>query len=152
MTYSEFQAAILRLNSHQLKRVTDQVISCLRLNGELESTRPDCCPVCNDVSGRFIKKGFLNGKQRYQCKTCGHRFTYNTKLITSNSHQPVESWITLIEDTFSLKSLDKIAENIDVCRDTAFHMRHKLLSYLETMMNGNTQFESLIDPMGQDST
>ena len=75
------------------------------------------------VYNRVIKsKGILRGKQRFQCKSCGRKFTYDTKQLTSNSHQPMESWIVVLEDTLSLASLDSTAEKIGVCHTTAFRI------------------------------
>ena len=77
---------------------------------------------------RVIKsKGILRGKQRFQCKSCGRKFTYDTKQLTSNSHQPMESWIVVLEDTLSLASLDSTAEKIGVCHTTAFRINRLFL-------------------------
>ena len=71
------------------------------------------------VYNRVIKsKGILRGKQRFQCKSCGRKFTCDTKQLTSNSHQPMESWIVVLEDTLSLASLDSTADKIGVCHTT----------------------------------
>lgn len=51
--------------------------------------------------------------------------------------------MVFIEDTLSLKTLDKCAEHISVCHTTAFYMRQKLLAFLEeavqsSMLSGCT--------------
>ena len=117
----------------------------LSLNKELTEIKLDCCPYCGDKYARFIRKGIQRGKQRFQCKSCGHKFTYDSKQVTSNSQQPVESWIVVLEDTLALKSLGSTAERIGVCHSTAFHMRHKLLFYMEAAMDGTEPLEALIE-------
>ena len=77
--------------------------------------------------------------------SCGKKFTYDSKQLTSNSHQPVESWVVVLEDTLSLASLDSTAEKIGVCHSTAFHMRHKLLVYMEELTEQSEPLEALIE-------
>ena len=145
MTLSDLQKALQVLNSYQIAQVTLQVTEYLKLNEELKQTQPSVCPVCNSRDARFIKKGFQAKKQRYQCKGCGSKFTYDTKQITSHSHQPVESWVTMIEDTLSLTPLDKTAEKIAVCHETAFNMRHKLLAFMEIVNNSAALLDELVE-------
>ena len=65
MTLTELQNALSSLNNYQMDRISDQVKNYMQLNNELLRTRPTFCPICNDENDRFIKKGFLHGKQRY---------------------------------------------------------------------------------------
>ena len=133
MTLTDLQTAVWGLNPYQIEQVSSQVAKYLKLNEELKQTRSTVCPVCGTVDARFIKKGLQAGKQRYQCKECGSKFTYDTKQLTAHSHQPIDSWITMIEDTLSLKPMDETAEKISVCHETSFNMRHKLLAFMEIM-------------------
>ena len=145
MTFADLQAAILGLNSYQVEQISAQVVQYLKLNEELKKTRPDSCPVCGKADARFIKKGFQGNKQRYKCKDCGRKFTYDTKQITSNAHQSADSWIKVIEDTLSLTPLDETAEKIGVCHETAFNMRHKLLVFMESMTGSATLLDELVE-------
>ena len=79
------------------------------------------------------------------CKACGKKFTYDINQITAHSHQPVDAWITVIEDTLAMKSLDETAGKIGVCHETAFNMRHKLLAYLETMIETAKPPDELVE-------
>ena len=83
MTLAELQAAIAGLNSYQIDQIATQIVKHLNLNGELKNTRPTVCPYCGRSDVRFIKKGMQGGKQRYQRKGCGSKFTCDTKQITS---------------------------------------------------------------------
>lgn len=145
MTLADLQTAIEGLNSYQIDQIAMQVTKYMKLNDELKQTHPAACPICNIADGQFIKKGFQAGKQRYQCKCCKSKFTYDTKQLTSHSHQTVDSWITMIEDTLSITSLDKTAEKIGVCHETAFNMRHKLLAFMEIMVESNALLDELVE-------
>jgi transposase-like protein len=91
MTYRDLQAVIPTLNAYQIDQLSAQVIKYLKLNEALKDTYPTVCPVCGKADGQFIKKGVQARKQRYQCKDCGRKFTYDAKQITANSHQTVQS-------------------------------------------------------------
>ena len=145
MTLKELQECIAKLNPYQFEQVSAQVIRYLSLNEQLRKTRPERCPCCGQSQEWLIKKGFQAGKQRYQCKACGHKFTYDTKQITAHSHQPIDSWIIVIEDTLSMTPLDTTARKIGVCHETAFNMRHKLLAYLETMLESAEPTDELVE-------
>ena len=145
MTFTDLQAVIPELSPYQIDQISAQVARYMKLNEELRNTRPTVCPICRRADVRFIKKGIQASKQRYQCKGCGRKFTYDTKQLTSNSHQSADSWITVIEDTLSMTSLDETAEKIGVCHETAFNMRHKLLAYMESMTESFALLDELVE-------
>ena len=145
MTLAELQAAIPELNAYQIDQITAQIVNYLNLNEELKNTRPAVCPCCGKSDVEFIKKGFQAGKQRYQCKGCGSKFTYDTKQITAHSHQSIDAWVTVIEDTLSLRPQDETAGKIGVCHETSFNMRHKLLAFLETMTESEIVLDELVE-------
>ena len=145
MTLADLQEAILKLNPYQVEHISAQVIKYLNLNEELKDTHPTECPCCGSSDARFIKRGKQAGKQRYQCSACGSRFAYDAKQITAHSHQSIDSWVKLIEDTLSFKSLDETAKTIGVCHETAFNMRHKLLAFLESMVNEGEVLDDLVE-------
>ena len=139
MTHRELQTMLKQLSKYQINQISQTTQRFLALNQELTEIEPDTCPCCGQQNAVFIRKGILRGKQRFQCKSCGRKFTYDTKQLTSNSHQPMESWIVVLEDTLSLASLDSTAEKIGVCHTTAFRMRHKLLIYMEEVVTSSEQ-------------
>lgn len=145
MTHKELRTMLKQLNEYQLKQISQAAMRFLTLNQELAEIAPDACPCCGDQNAVFIRKGVQCGRQRFQCKSCGRKFTYDTKQLTSNSHQPMESWVIVLEDTLSLASLDSTAEKIGVCHSTAFHMRHKLLVYMEEIVTSSAPLEALIE-------
>ena len=145
MTRKELQTMLKQLSEYQVNQISQTMQRFLALNQELAEIEPDTCPCCGDQKAVFIRKGIMRGKQRFQCKSCGRKFTYDTKQLTSNSHQPMESWIVVLEDTLSLASLNSTAEKIGVCHSTAFRMRHKLLVYMEEVVTSSSPLEALIE-------
>lgn len=145
MTITELQTAISELNTYQIEQIATQIAKYLNLNEELKNTRPTVCPRCGRSDVPFIKKGMHGGKQRYQCKGCGRKFTYDAEQITAHSHQSINAWITVIEDTLSLRPLDETAEKIGVCHETSFNMRHKLLAFLETVTESEIVLDELVE-------
>lgn len=133
------------LSEKQVERLCVLATEYLDLNAELEDTTPKNCPCCMNPESRFIKKGFSGRKQRYQCKSCGKKFTYDAGKITAFSHQSEEKWVIFIQDTVSLKSIDECAFNISVSHPTAFYMRHKLLSFLEKVIIEDHILEGIIE-------
>ena len=144
MTQKDLRKVLQQLNEYQLQQISQTAVRFLALNQELADIEPASCPCCGEEA-TFIRKGFLRGKQRFQCKSCGKKFTYDSKKLTSNSHQPVESWLVVLEDTLALASLDSSAEKIGVCHSTAFNMRHKLLVYMEKVLDDSAPLEPLIE-------
>lgn len=129
MSESGLATEISTLTEYQVKQITAQVKEYLQLNHDLQDTTPQVCPFCKE-HGSFIKKGFSGRKQRYQCKCCGKKFTYDALQLTYWSRQTPDKWATLIEDTISLQPLTKVEEDLEVSHPTAQNMRHKLLVFL----------------------
>lgn len=145
MTRKDLKNAIDQLSPYQINVLSQHAAKYLDLNERLQNTRPAVCPKCSAENTLLIKKGFSRGKQRYQCKCCGKKFTYDTMQITSHSHQPVESWIVVMEDTLALEPLKNTELRIGVSHETAFHMRHKLLAYLEQLVRPAASLSALIE-------
>lgn len=134
-----------KLSEQQVEQLTGIALEYLELNAQLEDTTPKSCPCCKRDDAHFIKKGFSRRKQRYQCKSCGKKFTYDVGKITAYSQQTEETWAVFIKDTLSLKSLDECADNISVCHQTSFNMRHKLLAFLEEALKTDELLEGTIE-------
>lgn len=145
MTRTALKKAISQLTNYQVDRIQSIVLDYLFLNHELENVRPEVCPHCGANGFSLIKKGFSRGKQRFQCKCCQKKFTYDALQITSHSHQPLEAWILALESTLRLDSLEETARVVGVCRSTAFYMRHKLLVFMEQALNGAETLDILVE-------
>lgn len=94
-------------------------------------------PDCVFCSGEHVKKiGKKDGRQRYQCLSCGKTFSETTHTIMENSHASKDKWRQVIADTVDGNPLDHTAEVLGIHHETAFVMRHKVLlgivKYLES--------------------
>ena len=145
MARNELLTILGQLDEQQISKLQEHAEKYLQINTELNDTTPDICPCCKSTTSRFVKKGFSRRKQRYQCKECRKRFTYDVGRITSFSHQPETSWTTFIADTISLKSIDYSASHIGVCHATAFYMRQKLLAFLEDTLKEGVVLDGMIE-------
>lgn len=144
MSNVALMSMIEQLTDYQVSQIRKMAENFLTVKEELNDTTPKSCPCCKSADAVFIKKGFSGRKQRYQCKTCGKKFTYDAGKITAFSHQSEDKWAVFIEDTLSLKTLDQCAEHIAVCHSTAFFMRQKFLAFLEEAVKSN-QLNGLIE-------
>ena len=75
------------------------------------------CPHCG--SFKYNKFGLDKGSKRYQCKECKRTFTEYTGTWLSKIHkkQLAEDYIKLMNEE---KSLDKIKDELDINKKTAF--------------------------------
>lgn len=145
MARNELIAILANLEEHQIAQLQEQAERFLHINKELNDTKPHSCPCCKVTTANFIKKGFSGRKQRYQCKECGKKFTYDAGKLTAFSHHTKYAWETFIEDTLSFCSIDKCAEHIGVCHVTAFYMRQKLLAFLEKVVLQSEMLDGIIE-------
>ncbi len=88
MTHKELRTMLKQFNEYQLKQISQAAMRFLALNQELAEIEPDVCPCCGDQNAAFIRKGVQCGRQRFQCKSCGRKFTYDTKQLTSTPINP----------------------------------------------------------------
>lgn len=91
MTHKELRTMLKQLSEYKVKQISQAAMRFLALNQDLAEIEPDICPYCRDQNAVFIRKGIQAGKRRFQCKSCGRRFTYDRKQLTTHSPQPMES-------------------------------------------------------------
>lgn len=91
------------------------------------------CPHCNSIS--FVKNGKKNSSQRYICKDCSKTFTDTNKTILFSSKKYIHVWQKYIHCMIEKYSLHKTAKICDICVDTAFNWRHKILDALQNTMS-----------------
>jgi len=119
---------------YQKERLYREILDFIQFNAFVQSAHYAVCPVCGVNEPRIIKKGFLNGKQRYQCKECGYKFVSTRGKLSYNSKQSEEHWSIFILDTLNAVPLLQTAAELDCYVDTIFNMRHKLLILLEKLI------------------
>lgn len=85
------------------------------------------CPYCK--SEKVLKRGKQKGVQMYQCKSCVKWYseTTGTALWDIKLKTKWQGYLRCMEQGMSLKA---IAQELEICIQTAFNWRHKILSSL----------------------
>lgn len=122
------------LTNFQKEQLYREIINYIEYNHFVNDQTYRICPVCGHKDPSIIKRGFLNGKQRYQCKHCMKRFVSTKGKLNYNSQQSQASWSMVITDTLNAVPLLYTAAQLDCAVDTVFHMRHKFLILLEQLI------------------
>lgn len=142
MRTKELVNMMKELSDYQKDRIETIMNDFIQLNDFCETKTPTACPNCGKIHKRFIKKGFANKKQRYQCKECGKKFVYDKGQLTYHSQQTADIWADLISDTLQMNPISYTAAKLNLSTVTIFYMRHKFLTMLETLLDStNTQLE-----------
>jgi len=126
--------------------VLDELLAAYELEGivleeakeEVKSKRKKKpCPHCSSTN--VYRRGKQNGSQTYQCNSCkkNYRETTGTPLYKIQIKEKWQSYLSLMEQGMPIK---KIAKKLDICIQTSFDWRHKILSSLEQFIP-----EQLID-------
>ena len=122
---------------------------CDKLITKKASNRPNC-PVCGAKAdlGFIVKSGMHRGSQRYLCKCCKKKFVPTTNTAFARTRKSAETWRKFIEMTLSRKSLAECAEACDICIQTAFNWRHKIMNVFvvnqnATKMSGNVEADEM---------
>lgn len=85
------------------------------------------CPYCK--SEKVLKRGKQKGVQMYQCKSCVKWYseTTGTALWDIKLKTKWQGYLRCMEQGMSLKA---IADELEICIQTSFNWRHKILSSL----------------------
>lgn len=132
MKQDELLLSFSKLSESQQNRIEKEILDFLKMNLELKNTMPVICPCCGKKE-RFIKKGVQGKlkKQRYECKSCHHRFTYDSKTITSCLKISEDDFIEICEDTIHLVPMKETSARLNLSENTVFLNRHKFLCMLK---------------------
>lgn len=132
-------------------QTTDKA-GCLGLLNH-DGSRPDC-PHCGAKAALhyIVKKGYIDGVQRYKCKACGKYFMPTTGTAFSRTRKDADTWRRFIQMTISGASLQACTEDCDIAYQTAFDWRHKILNaFAENMkatkMNGTVEVDEMLIPI-----
>lgn len=111
----------------------DSLISATKLSRrELLNNKQGECPHCGH--SKYSKFGKDKGAQRYKCHGCNRSFTEYTGTWMAGIHKKdkIDAYLVLMLEE---KSLDKIKQELEINKKTAFDWRHKILSSLEDIEN-----------------
>lgn len=130
MEYFELLEQYNQLTNYQKDKINREVLDFIMLNNQIFNHRPIVCPHCMKET-KLIKKGFSHHKQRYLCKNCNHKFTYDSHMITSYMKIGNDEFIEICRDTLTLVPIAQTASRLNRSIPCVFYNRHKFLSLLE---------------------
>ena len=124
------------LGTNNLAKVHEFLTELILTTEEVMKTELTC-PWCG--SAQVIKYGLKNGRQRYRCQheSCKRTFVSSTNTVMYHSHFDRTTWMEFLKDTLEGRALDYSAERLGFSHQTAFNMRHKVLSALEVVLKLN---------------
>lgn len=157
-----------QLSSDEKTRLVDKIVTMMNGNDRKDISfendltvkkysrgdrKPDC-PHCKSKAdlGFILKKGFQNNTQRYYCKNCNRYFVATTNTVFENTRKGKDTWEKFIELTISGKSLAVCAEECELCTQTAFTWRHKILNAFRvhqdsTKLSGRIEMDEMLIPI-----
>lgn len=109
------------LNTEEMDSSTDKVIYC---------------PKCG--SFHSVKNGKVKGHQRFICQDCNQHFTEYRNTIFNLTKKNIQLWKSYIKMMFDGYTIKQIANELDICIQTSFRWRHKILSVLENKFMNDT--------------
>lgn len=136
-TKSSITTIFSQLSFEDQEHLLDELLQEHELQGKIidsatvdvvESRGKKPCPHCH--STKVYKRGKQNNVQMYQCRSC-HKWyseTTGTPLWDIKLKSKWQSYLRCMEKGMSLKA---ISEELDICIQTSFDWRHKILSSLE---------------------
>lgn len=96
-------------------------------------------------SANIRKHGFTSDKQRYYCKDCKKTFVISTGTISHQSKLTSAQWKELCRGMVENLSLQKIAENTDLCIQTVWYNKQKICSLLLELNRGQDNFVDIAE-------
>ena len=134
--YSDLLKMMTTLDSFQMRKLETYVVDMSNLNEQDKNLKPDRCPYC-EQEAPMIKKGFSCGKQRFQCKHCGHVFTYDPHTITMYSKIERSKFCQIVLDTLNGVPVKATAASLDLSIPCVFENRHKILCAMEKLLEND---------------
>ena len=130
MTHNDLLASFSLLTDRQKQQIIKKIEDFIFTNELIDDTTPNKCPYCGKEDS-IIKKGKQNNKQRYYCKNCQHKFTYDSDTITSYMKISKEEFLEICMDTIFMIPIAETAKRLDRSIRCVFNNRHKFLYALE---------------------
>lgn len=126
------------LSRYQIDTLNREINTFILQNAEANTPADwKVCPKCGGKVDYFRSGGYTSDKSgdrkkhMLKCPLCKSRFVEDFGSLTFYSHSDASVWNKVIEDTISGKSLANTAAEVNRHIVTLFHMRHKLLAFLE---------------------
>ncbi len=140
MNIEKLKSKIAKLSKSDKKDLIDFIKTSYSIFDDFSSVHT--CPSCH--SENIVKNGTRNSITRYLCKDCKKSFTFKSNSVLSGV-QEINKWNEFVEDflCMNISSLKSIKEKLNICEQTAFNWRHKLISALTTPDNSTLSREIL---------
>lgn len=131
-TPAEIEMIREKLNQHFINTMYDDDIYPELLKDPVM----DHCPRCG--SHKRIKNGFdKKDHQRYKCCNCGKTYSTVTGTLLAYTKKEPYQWYIFIESLLNCDTLNVSADKANICEDTAFVWRHKILSVLKDLTDND---------------
>ena len=135
-TIKEIKSLFNNLALSKQRELLDDLLLEQELQGKIlkeahesvsEKRKNKPCPHC--ASRKVYKRGKQRGVQMYRCNDCNKWYseTTGTPLYDIKLKHKWQSYLNCMERGMSIK---KIARELDICTQTSFDWRHKILSSL----------------------
>ena len=136
-TKEKIKQLFSELPNNSQTELLDELLQTQELQGTIlaiaqeevsEKRKNKPCPHC--ASKKVYKRGKQNGVQMYQCNECKKWYseTTGTPLYDIKLKSKWQSYLRCMEQGMPIK---KIAKELNICIQTSFDWRHKILSSLE---------------------
>jgi len=153
----EIKELFARLSISKQRELLDNLLQEQELQGKIlqEATeeitskrKHKPCPHCDSTN--VYKRGKQKGVQMYQCKECKKWYseTTGTPLYDIKLKSKWQSYLRCMEQGMAIK---KIAKELNICIQTSFDWRHKILSSLDQFapnsLSGEVECDELELPL-----
>lgn len=109
----------------------------------LSSNEVTCCKHCGSI--HFVKNGHdRHGHTRYICKDCHKTFSATSNSVISGTHKDSFVWRAYIESMLNGDTIAESAAKCNICIQTAFDWRHKILNGLSAYMFADS-YEGMLE-------
>ena len=93
-------------------------------------------PVCSNCRNNLHKNGKTkNNVQKYICSNCKKTATETTNTLTYYSKLDFSIWKSCIDNIIDGLSIRRMAEKLEINKNTSFIMRHKILTAINSFVN-----------------
>ena len=110
------------------KMVDESDYELLITNEKQLNEKQGKCPHCGSL--KYVRNGKKNGVQNYKCKSCNRGFTAYTGTWLAHIHKK-EKLVPYLKMMQQGSSLNKIKEQLEISKKTAFDWRHKICASLD---------------------
>lgn len=125
-----------QLSDYQKDMLVRIIQDYILQNEESNDLSFEVCPCC-EKHAKINKAGFQNNKQRFKCNCCSKTFVYTRGRLNYWSHHGIDVWNKVMIDTLNTAPLRETAADINANIKNVFYMRHKIMVFLEQLVQND---------------